>query len=90
MMDVKINLKMEECALSMGQKSNNAVVKDAQTMLSKEECAKGMEQRGNGAATKDAPIKPNVKESVGDMGQTAIYTTNRLPSDQNSRILQPL
>ncbi len=51
-----------------------------------------MEQRSrsNNAAVKDALIKPNVEESVRDMAQTAIYTTNLLLSDQNSRILQPL
>jgi hypothetical protein len=36
---------MEECALSMGQRSNDAAVKDAQIKLSKEDYAKGTGQR---------------------------------------------
>ena len=40
----------------MGQKSNYAVVKDAQTMLRKEDCALGMELRlrSTDAAAQDA------------------------------------
>ena len=37
----------------MGQKSNDAVVKDVQIMLRKEECASNMGQRLN---TKDAAV----------------------------------
>ena len=40
----------------MGQRSNDAAVKDAQIKLRKEECARGMEQRSNYAAAKDAQI----------------------------------
>ena len=41
--DAQIKLKVEECALSMGQRSNNtytyAAVRAAQNMLKKEDCA---------------------------------------------------
>ena len=35
----------EECALDMGQRSNDAAVNDAQIKLKKEECSSGMGQR---------------------------------------------
>ena len=41
----------------MGQRSNDATVKDAQTMLNKEECALGMEHSAKDAAVKDAQMK---------------------------------
>jgi hypothetical protein len=40
----------------MGQRSNDAAVKDAQTKSSREECARGMGQRSNDAAVKDAQM----------------------------------
>ncbi len=40
----------------MGQKSNDAVAKDAQIMLTKEECALGMEQRSSDAVLTDAQM----------------------------------
>ena len=41
MKDAQIKLKMEECARSMGQRSNakHAAMKDAQIKLRMEECA---------------------------------------------------
>jgi hypothetical protein len=38
-MDAQIKPGVEECVLGMGQRSNDAAVKDAQIKLSKEECA---------------------------------------------------
>jgi hypothetical protein len=46
----------------MGQRSIDAAVKDAQTMLRKEECASGMGQRSNDAAVMDALIKSSKEE----------------------------
>ncbi len=40
----------------MGQRSNDAAVKDAQIKLTQEECAGGMELRSSNAAVKDAQI----------------------------------
>ena len=48
----------------MGQRSNDAAVKDVQIQLRREECALGMEQRSSNAAPQDAQIKPDVEESV--------------------------
>ena len=48
---------MEECALGMGQSSNDAEVKDAQIRRREEECALGMGQRSNAATKKDVQIK---------------------------------
>jgi hypothetical protein len=39
MKDAQIKLRMEDYALNMGLRSNDAVAKDAQIILSKEECA---------------------------------------------------
>jgi hypothetical protein len=56
--DAQIQLRQEECALSMGQRSNDAAVMDASIKSSKEECALGMGQsrNANNAAVMDAPI----------------------------------
>jgi len=40
----------------MGQKSNDAVAKDAQILSSKEECALSMEQRSSDAVLTDAQM----------------------------------
>ena len=40
----------------MGQRSSDAVAKDAQIMLTKEECALGMEQRSSDAVLTDAQM----------------------------------
>ena len=54
--DAQIMLKMEECASSMGLRSNENDVarKDAQIKLKEEDCASGMGQRRNNAVVKDA------------------------------------
>ena len=51
------SLRMEECAKSMGQRSNYAAMRDAQIKFKVEECARGMGQRSNDAAAKDVRIK---------------------------------
>jgi hypothetical protein len=44
-MDAQINIKMEECARSMGSRSNDAPAKDVQIKpSSKEECGIGVGQ----------------------------------------------
>jgi hypothetical protein len=57
MKDVLILLSKEECALGMGQKSNessnDAAVMGAQIKLRKEEFALGMGQRSNYASVED-------------------------------------
>ena len=66
----------------MEQDSNDASVKDVQTMSSKEEYAEGMEQsrRSNDVAVKDAQIKSNKEDCAGDMERIAILTMNLLHS----------
>jgi len=66
-----MELFKEECALGMGQRSNFAAGKDAQTCLRKEACALDMGQRseGNDAAVKDVHITRRGEECVRDMGQ---------------------
>jgi len=54
--DAPIELRREECVLDMGQSSNDAAAKVAQTKLRKEERALGMEQRRNYATMKDVQI----------------------------------
>ena len=51
-------LKMEECASGMGQRPNDAAVRDAPIESSEVECAGGMGQslNRNDAAVRDAPI----------------------------------
>ena len=39
---IKLRLRMEECARGMGQRSNYAAVKDAQIKSTGEECARDM------------------------------------------------
>jgi hypothetical protein len=60
---------MEECALSMEQRSNDAAVKDAQIQLRKEECARGMGQRSIDAVSMGAQIKLRKVECARNMGQ---------------------
>ena len=45
LMGAQITFIQEGCALDMGQRSNDAVAKDVQTLLRKEEYAAGMEQK---------------------------------------------
>jgi len=49
-------LRKEECARGMGQRSNDAAVKDVPIKHRMEECARGMGQRSNDAAVKDAQM----------------------------------
>ena len=44
MRDVQNKFRVEECALDMEQRSNDAAAKDAQIKLRKVECALGMAQ----------------------------------------------
>ena len=56
----------------MGQRENDAAVKDAQNRSKREECALGMGQRSRSskyAAEKDAQIKLKTKECARGMGQ---------------------
>ena len=53
----------------MEQRSNYAVVRDAQKMLGKEECALVTEQLRSCAAVKGALIELSMVEFVSDMGQ---------------------
>ena len=53
----------------MGQKSNDATVKDAQIIFGVEECAIGMGQRADSAAALDAQIKFGKEEYALGMGQ---------------------
>jgi hypothetical protein len=46
----------------MGQRLNDAAMKDAQIKPSKEECASSMEQNANDAAEKDAQTKSSREE----------------------------
>ena len=56
--DALIKLRMVECALGMGQRSNYAELKNAQIKLKMEECARGMGQhgQGNSAGSMDVTI----------------------------------
>jgi hypothetical protein len=56
LMGAQIMSSMEECALGMGWRRNDAAMKGAQIKLRKEECAGGMGQRSNNAAVMDAQI----------------------------------
>ena len=49
---------------AMGQRSNDAAVKDARSGFKKEECAGSMVQRSNYAAAGDAQIKLRMEECV--------------------------
>ena len=58
----------------MEQRSNNAVVMDAQTMLKQQECVFDMRQRRrskNDAAVKAARTKPSREECVSGMEQSS-------------------
>jgi hypothetical protein len=56
-MDAQINIKMEECARSMGSRSNDAAANDVQIKpSSKEECVIGVTQSTNFAAKVDAQM----------------------------------
>ena len=59
-------LNRAEYATGMGQRSNDASLKDAQIMLKREECATGMGQRGNDAASKNAQIMLRREEFAND------------------------
>jgi len=71
--NAKILSSMEECAGGVGQRSNDAAVKDAPTTLSKEECAGGTWQSRNYAVVKDARIYLRLEERVLGMGQRRNY-----------------
>ena len=62
---------MEEYALGMEQRRNDAAVKDVRTKLRKEECASGMEQRKNYtyATLKDVRTLLSEEECAGGMEQ---------------------
>ena len=72
----------------MGQRPNDAALKDAQIKLSREECASNTEQRSNVVALKDVKIIPNEEEYARDTVHTATITKNLQLShrvlDQNS------
>ena len=53
----------------MGQRSNDAAVKDAQTLSPKVECALSTGQRSNDAAKKDAQINLSKEECAFSMEQ---------------------
>ena len=65
--DAKTKLSGEECARSMGQRTqiNDVAMMDAQIKLRREECASGMGQWSNDAAMKDAQIKLSEGGSAG-------------------------
>eukprot|EP00986_Skeletonema_menzelii_P016604 scaffold15161_cov171-Skeletonema_menzelii.AAC.1 len=67
--DAQMELSKEECASSMGQRSNDAATKDAQIKLKMEECATGMGHRSNDAAKQDVQIKLSKEECASSMGQ---------------------
>ncbi len=66
----------EEFVFSMGQRSKDAALKDAQIKFKKEECARSMGQsrRSNYAAVMDAQIKLYREECAEGIGQRS--TTN--------------
>jgi hypothetical protein len=70
-MGAQIKSSKEECALSMRQKGNYAVVTDAQIKLRGEECALSMEQmsRQSNVASKCVQIKRRREECARGMGQ---------------------
>jgi hypothetical protein len=57
-------LSKEECAGSMGQRSNYAAKMGVQIVFKMEDCASSMGHRSNDAAVKDAKITPLEKEYV--------------------------
>eukprot|EP00986_Skeletonema_menzelii_P014502 scaffold9673_cov142-Skeletonema_menzelii.AAC.6 len=70
--DVKVNLRLEECAKRMEQCANYAASLDAQIKLKLEECASGMERSANYAAFKDARIKLKMEEYADVMEQAKV------------------
>jgi hypothetical protein len=62
----------------MGQRPNDAALKDAKTLPSREECVSNMEQSLNDAALKDAQINPNGEDYAGDTVHTATNTKKNL------------
>ena len=69
----------------MVQRSNDAALKDVQTMLRNEEYAEGMVQRSNYAAAMGAQIMLFAAEYVGGTEQSAMHKMHLLRLDQNSR-----
>ena len=61
----------EECAKSMGQRSNYAAGKDAQTKLKKNEFVSGMWQSSIDVAAKDAQVKLRMEGCASDMEQSS-------------------
>jgi len=59
----------EECALGIGQSSNDAAVKDVEMQLRKEECVGSMEQSSNDVAAKDVQMEPSKEECAEGMEQ---------------------
>jgi len=76
LMDVKIYLRKEECALSTEQhkQGNYAALKDVKINLSEEESALGTDQKSNDAAVKGVQIKPRREECAEDTEQRSKYT----------------
>ena len=69
-------LEMEGCAYSMGQRSDDAARKDAQSLLRVElECAfrMGLRSNENDAAQKDAQTELSMEECASRMGQRSSY-----------------
>jgi hypothetical protein len=58
----------------MGQNSNDAAVKDAQTKLRREECAGDMAQRSKDAALRDVRMGLSKEECAKGMEQRSTYT----------------
>ena len=73
--DAQNKFRKEEFALVMGQRSNYAVLKNAQIELKMEECPLGMVQHGqrSDALLKDVQIKPSMEECALDMEQRSNY-----------------
>ena len=83
---------MEECALDMVHRLNDAALKDAQMKLGKEEYALGMGQARNtsDAAVKDVQTKQGEEECVEGTGLVAMHPMNLLLLDQNLNSLLQL
>ena len=76
---------MEECAVGMEQRLNDAAKKDAQVRFGKKECALSMGQSSNYVATKGVQILSSEEECAVGMGHIAIQMMNPLHLDQNSK-----
>ena len=70
----------------MGQRSNDAAVKDAPITPNKGECALGMEQRPNDVVVKDVQTKLSKEEFASSMGHTAILA--RIVFDQKNLMMR--